>query len=73
MTRALYMLLGLVAGAMVGSAAGLLLAPESGRQLRADLENYTNQVRNEVQQAAEDRRQELEAQLAHLRGEIISD
>ncbi len=73
MTRALYMLLGLIAGAMVGSAAGLLLAPESGRQLRADLENYTSQVRKEVQQAAEDRRQELEAQLAHLRGEIISE
>jgi gas vesicle protein len=67
------MLLGLVAGAVVGSAAGLLLAPESGRQLRADLENYTSQVRKEVQQAADDRRQELEAQLAHLRGEIISE
>jgi hypothetical protein len=73
MTKALYALLGILTGAIVGSAAGLLFAPASGRELRADFQNYTTQVRNEVQQAGADRRKELEEQLARFRGEILSD
>ena len=62
MTKALYTILGLLIGAVVGSAIGLLMAPASGKELRADFQNYTTQMRNEVQKAAVDRRQELEEQ-----------
>ena len=73
MQKALNFLLGLIAGAMVGGAAALLMTPASGRQLRADLENYTSQVKNEIELAAHNRRSELEGQLARMRGEIVSE
>ncbi len=73
MSKALNMLLGLVAGAMVGSAIALLLAPSSGRQLRADVQNFGDQMRKEIELAASERRQQMEEQLARLRGEILSE
>jgi gas vesicle protein len=73
MQKAINFLVGLLAGAVVGSAAVLLLTPASGRQLRADLENYTGQMKNEIELAAHNRRVEMEEQLARLRGEIVSE
>ena len=73
MNKALNMLLGLIAGAMVGSAIGLLLAPASGRQLRADVQNFGDQMRKDIRMATLERRQEMEEQLARLRGEILSE
>lgn len=73
MKKALNLLMGFVAGGLVGAALGILLAPESGRQLRSDIQNYGFQLRNEVSDAAKNRRHELEEQLARLRGEIISE
>jgi gas vesicle protein len=73
MHKAFNFLIGLLAGAVVGSAAVLLITPASGRQLRADLENYTGQVKNEIELAAHNRRAEMEEQLAKLRGEIVSE
>jgi gas vesicle protein len=64
---------GLVTGALVGSAIALLMTPASGRQLRADLQGYTDQVRKEVELAAQTRRAEMQEQLARLRGEIVSE
>jgi len=71
MNKALNMLLGLIAGSMVGAAFGILLAPSSGRQLRADIQNFGDQMRNDIGHAADARREELEEQLARLRGEIL--
>jgi len=73
MQKAFNFLMGLLAGAVVGSAAVLLITPASGRQLRADLENYTGQVKNEIELAAHNRRVEMEEQLSKLRGEIVSE
>ena len=73
MQKALNFLLGLIAGALVGGAAVLLLTPASGRQIRADVENYTTQMKNEIELAAQNRRSELEGQLARMRGEIVSE
>jgi gas vesicle protein len=73
MQKVFNFLFGLIAGAVVGSAAVLLITPASGRQLRADLENYTGQVKNEIELAAHNRRAEMEEQLAKLRGEIVSE
>ena len=73
MNKALNMLLGLIAGAMVGSALGILLAPSSGRQLATEIQNFGDQMRNDISHAADARREELEEQLARLRGEILYD
>jgi gas vesicle protein len=73
MQKALNFVLGLVLGAMVGSAAALLLTPVSGDELRMEVRDYTRQVRSEVEEAANARRLELERELANLRGEVITD
>jgi gas vesicle protein len=73
MQKAVNFFVGMVAGSLLGSALALLLAPASGNQMRSDIQNYTTQVRNEVELAAQDRRKELESQLAKLRGEIVSE
>ena len=73
MAKAFNFLFGLIAGAMVGGAVALLIAPSSGRQMRADMENYATQMKNEIELAAHNRRSELEEQLASVRGEIVSE
>ncbi len=72
MQKALNFVLGLVLGAMVGSAAALLMTPMSGDELRMEVRDYTRQVKSEVEEAASARRLELERELANLRGEVIT-
>ena len=64
---ALKFLGGLVLGSLVGASVALLLAPSSGAELRAQIQNEIERVQAEVNQAAADRRIELEQQLAALR------
>lgn len=73
MQKALNFVLGLVLGGLVGSALALLLTPMSGDELRMELREYSRQVRNEVEQAANARRIELERELADMRGEVVTD
>lgn len=73
MQKVLNFMVGAIAGALVGSALALLLAPTSGNATRADLQNYVTQMKNEIELAAQSRRAELQDQLAHLRGEIVSE
>jgi gas vesicle protein len=58
---------GVVLGALVGAAVALLLTPASGEQLRGDIQTRYIELKEEVQQAADMRRQELEEQLRELR------
>jgi gas vesicle protein len=58
---------GLLLGSLVGAALALLLAPASGDELRKKLQGEVERIQSEVQQAAEDRRAELEQQLSALR------
>jgi gas vesicle protein len=58
---------GFILGGLVGAAIGLLLAPYSGEELRTQMQNEANRIRAEVSQAAQQRRAELEQQLAALR------
>jgi len=58
---------GAMCGAVVGAVAALLLAPASGLELRQEVRTRVNELIAEGRQAAEDRRAELEAQLAALK------
>ena len=66
--RKLFSLLsGLVVGALVGSTLAILFAPASGEEIRLRLVEKTRNLREEIKQAAAERRAELEQQLAALR------
>jgi gas vesicle protein len=67
MNKALSFLLGAVIGAAVGASVAILLAPSSGEELRGQVQDEIHRIQNEMTQAAEERRAELEEQLATLR------
>jgi gas vesicle protein len=60
-------LMGTVMGALVGATVALLLAPESGEELRESIRQRFENLQGEIQEAAATRRVELEKQLANLR------
>ncbi len=60
-------LIGSLIGGLVGATAALLLAPDSGETLRAELKQRGQMLVDEIQQAAETRRLELRAQLEAMR------
>jgi gas vesicle protein len=55
---------GLMVGAVIGGAVGLLLAPQSGSDLQQKIRERIQMVIEEGRRAAADRRAELEAQFA---------
>lgn len=67
MRRTLGFLIGVFVGALVGAITALLLAPESGENLRTNLRERGSQFLGEVRQAAETRRIELKERLDTLR------
>lgn len=73
MQKALNFVLGAVLGGLFGGAIALLLTPVSGDELRMQVNEYTRQVKSEVEQAATARRVELERELADLRGEVVTE
>ncbi len=73
MRRLIGFLVGICTGALVGATVAILLTPESGKDLRSDLRNRMERFRGELQEAAAQRRTELERQLEAMRsphGEI---
>lgn len=67
MQRAFGFLMGIVAGALVGGAVALLMAPSAGEELRGQIRGRSLGFVDEVRSAAEERRIELEERLAVLR------
>ena len=67
MQKAFGFLMGIVAGALVGGAAALLMAPASGEELIGQIRGRSLGFVDEVKGAAEARRIELEQRLAALR------
>jgi gas vesicle protein len=65
--KANYFFLGAVIGVAVGGVLGLLLAPASGADSRRQIQGWAENVQLEVKSAAEQRRADLERQLAELR------
>lgn len=60
-------LMGTVMGALVGATVALLLAPESGKELRGGIRQRFMALQEELGEAAASRKIELEKQLANLR------
>jgi gas vesicle protein len=60
-------ILGALLGGILGAAAALVLAPAPGNKLRDQMRDYVGSVRNQINQAANTRRAQLEHQLAVLR------
>lgn len=63
-------ILGVVSGALIGSSIAILAAPSSGEDLRGQLRNRWNRVRDELSDAAGERRDELERQLSAMRNPV---
>jgi len=67
MRRMFGFLIGVVVGGLVGSTIALLLAPESGEQIRGELRLRGENFFNEVRHAADARRIELRQRLETMR------
>jgi gas vesicle protein len=67
MNKAMSFLSGAILGAVVGAAVAILLAPTSGDILQQQIRSRVETIQGEVRQASQERRQELEGQLANLR------
>ncbi len=67
MQRVMSFLAGVMAGAVVGSVAALLLTPLSGSELQTRVRTQVKVVITEAREAVDDRRTELEARLEHLK------
>jgi gas vesicle protein len=60
-------LIGITVGGLVGSTIALLMAPESGDQLRTELRSRGENFFNEVRHAADERKIELRQRLEVMR------
>jgi gas vesicle protein len=67
MKRFVSLLAGFLTGAVVGATLAILFAPTSGQELQSQLQDRYHGLRDEVTEAAAQRRAELEEQLAALR------
>ncbi len=59
--------MGVMIGGGLGALLALLLTPSSGEELRLEMRERVNRLQSELRQAAAERREELEKQLAALR------
>jgi len=67
MRRMFGFLIGVLVGSLVGSMVALLMAPESGENLRGKLRERGQGFINEIRHAADSRRIELRSRLESLR------
>ena len=67
MRRVMSFLSGAILGGMIASALVLLLTPSSGSEIRQQIADLANNAYEEVLQAGEQRRDELQLELQDLR------
>ena len=60
-------MLGAILGGLLGSALVMLYTPTKGSELESKQQEAVQKIRDEVRQAGEEKRAELEAQLDALR------
>jgi len=70
MRRFLSLVMGLGLGAAVGVAVVSFFAPTAGDQFVRQLKQGWNETMDEARKASQQRRLELEAELARMRGDI---
>ena len=73
MNRIISFISGAVMGALVGSTLALLLTPASGEEIRTKMAEQVQRIQDEVKNATETRRIELESQLESLRKPASSE
>jgi gas vesicle protein len=67
MSKIFNFIIGIMMGGIVGAVVGLLLAPTSGEDMRAQIQEQSIRLRDEVKSVADARRMELERELSALR------
>ena len=67
MSKLFSFLAGMICGALVGALLALLLAPDSGDNLRSDVVGRWEAATAEARQAMDAKRRELEAQFDQLK------
>jgi len=67
MQRVISFLSGVLTGALVGAAVALLFAPESGEEVRLQIQERSIRLKDDIKAVADTRRAELERELAALR------
>jgi len=67
MRRMFGFLIGITVGGLVGSTIALLMAPESGDQLRSEIRERGQNFFNDVRSAADERKIELRQRLDEMR------
>jgi len=67
MRRVMNFLSGAILGGMIASALVLLFTPSSGDKLRQQIADFANKTYEDVRQAGEQRRDELQLELQELR------
>jgi gas vesicle protein len=67
MRRVLSFFIGATIGGLVGAVMGLIFAPSSGKQLRAQISDRAQSFASDVRQAASTKRIELQERLEVLR------
>ena len=67
MKRMFGFLIGIIVGGMVGSTIALLMAPETGEELRNQLRSRGDNFFSDVRHAADERKIELRQKLDELR------
>ena len=67
MRRMFGFMMGILVGGLVGSTIALLLAPDSGEELRTQLRSRGEGFFNDVRQAADERKIELRQKLDEMR------
>jgi gas vesicle protein len=72
MRRMFGFLIGVFVGWTVGSTIALLMAPESGENLRGQLRARSSNFTEQIKSAADARRRQLEDELAALRAPRIA-
>ena len=59
--------IGVITGGLIGAALAILLTPVSGENLRFQIQERSIQLKDEIKSVADERRAELERELAALR------
>ena len=67
------LLLGMAVGATAGLLGGLLLAPKAGKETREDISRRTQELAQRAHNMSEATRNQVESQLAKLKGRVEED